>query len=131
MAKPNVAELVEQMPETDADIRAKQKAAQEAAGQNQTDPNKKPAREPKLGEASKFTGPDPEAAYKIFEAIIDGGQESLLDLLGLIRDPSESDYKNYKAAYVLHGIALLAGRAGQEERRKLFAETLAGEIGKD
>src|SRR5512135_1348865 len=105
MEKQNIAELVERMPETDSDIRAKQKAAQEAAGQTQSE-NKKPTREPKLGEASKFTGPDPEAAKKIFETILLGGRDSLVELLALIHDPSESEYKNYKPAYVLHGIAI-------------------------
>jgi len=121
----NIAELVEQMPETDNDILAKRQAA-EAQNTEQKDQKKKPAR---YGEASKFTGPDPGAAAKIFETILGGGRGAIVELIGLIRDPSDSDFKNYKAGYLLHGLAIYAGRPGQEARRLLFAETVAEQLG--
>jgi HEAT repeat protein len=122
--KPNVAALVEQMPETDRDIQAK---ADEAKQQAQPDaPKPKPDR---WGAASKFTGPDPDAAEKIFAEILSGGRESITQLLGLVREPSDADYKNYKASYVLHGLVILAGRTGQENQRRLLAETLASQLG--
>src|SRR6266545_6934284 len=122
--KPNVAALVDQMPETDRDIQAK---AEEAKQQAQADaPKPKPDR---WGAASKFTGPDPDAAEKIFAEILSGGRESITELLGLVREPSDADYKNYKASYVLHGLVILAGRAGQENQRRLLADTLASQLG--
>ncbi|MGI8603129.1 MAG: HEAT repeat domain-containing protein [Verrucomicrobiales bacterium] len=106
--KPNVAALVEQMPATDHE------------------------KEGKPGDpASKFSGPDPAAAEKIFTEILSGGRESIIELLGLVREAGDADFKNYKAGYVLHGLVIHAGRAGQEEQRRLLAETLASELGSD
>jgi HEAT repeat protein len=127
--KPNVAALVEQMPETDRDIQAK---ADEAKQQVQPDSPDKPKPQPiRLGAASKFTGPDPDAAEKIFAEILSGGRESIRELLGLVREPSDADYKNYKAGYVLHGLVIRAGRVGQENQRRLLAGTLASQLGSD
>jgi len=125
--KPNVAALVEQMPETDNDIKARQ---EEAKAQAQPDPPDKPKTPPpRLGAASKFTGPDPTAAEQIFTEILSGGRESIRELLGLVREPSDADYKNYKAGYVLHGLVIRAGRTGQEKQRRLLADALVSELG--
>ena len=45
-----------------------------------------------------------------------------------MREPSDPDYKSYKAAYVLHGLVILAGRAGQEEQRQLLASSIASRL---
>jgi HEAT repeat protein len=97
--KPDVKALVAQMPEVD-----------------------------KPGAASKFTGPTWGDADKIFTEIFAGGRASLLELLVLVHDPSDTDFENYKAEYVLHGMVLFAGRAGKEKERLLLAETLAGRL---
>jgi HEAT repeat protein len=124
--KPNVAALVEQMPETDRDIQAKADAAKQQAQPDA--PKPKPDR---WGAASKFTGPDPAEAEKIFAEIFSGGRDSVAELLALVREPSDADYKNYKAGYVLHGLVILAGRTGQENQRRLLADTLASQLGND
>ena len=125
--KPNVAALVEQMPETDRDIQAKaEEAKQESQPAAPDQPKPKP---PVVGAASKFTGPDPAAAEKIFTEILSGGRDSVRELLALVREPSDADYKNYKAAYVLHGLVIYAGRAGQESNRRLLADALASQLG--
>lgn len=127
--KPNVAALIEQMPETDRDIQAKAdetKQQAQLAAPDQPKPKPTP-----LGTASKFTGPDPDAAEKIFAEILSGGRESIKELLGLVREPSDADYKNYKASYVLHGLVILAGRTGHENQRRLLADTLASQLGSD
>jgi HEAT repeat protein len=98
--KPNIAALVEQMPEVDHP-----------------------------GKPSTFTGPDPAVAEKIFAEILSGGRASLLELLAILRSPCDEDFKNYKAGYVLHGLALHAGRPGNEKQRRLLAETLASQLG--
>jgi hypothetical protein len=127
--KPNVAALVEQMPETDKDIQAKQ---EEAKANAQPDAPDKPKPKPeRLGGASKFTGPEPEAASKIFTEILAGGRESLVELFSLVREPGDADYKNYKAGYVLHGLVILAGQAGHERHRGLLTETLASQLRED
>jgi HEAT repeat protein len=127
--KPNVAALVEQMPETDRDIQAKAEAAKQEAQPDTPDKPKPKAERP--GGASKFTGPDPDAAEKIFGEILSGGRESITELLGLVREPGDPDYRNYKAGYVLHGLVILAGRTGHENQRRLLAETLASQLGSD
>jgi hypothetical protein len=127
--KPNVAALVDQMPDTDNDIKAKQ---EEAKAQAQPDAPDKPTPKPdRLGAASKFTGPDPDGAEKIFAEILSGGRESIRELLGLVREPSDADYKNYKVGYVLHGLVIRAGRGSKESERRLLADTLASQLGSD
>ncbi len=124
VTKPNIAALVEQMPETDKEIQAKAEAAKQPAQPDAPKPKPDP-----WGAASKFTGPDPEAAEKIFTEILSGGRESVTELIGLVREPSDPDYKNYKAGYVLHGLVILAGRTGQENNRRLLAAALDSQLG--
>ena len=127
--KPNVAALVEQMPDTDKDIQTK---VEEAKQQAQPDASDKPKpKTDRSNAASKFTGPDPDAAEKIFAAILSGGRDSLVELLELVREPSDADYKNYKPTYVLHGLVIYVGRAGQENERRLLARTIASRLDND
>jgi len=126
---PNVAALVEQMPETDKDIQAKTDEAKQAS---QSDASDKPKAKPeRLGAASKFTGPDPAVAERIFTAILSGGRGSIVELLELVREPSDADYKNYKATYVLHGLVIYAGREGKDSERRLLARAIASQLGSD
>jgi hypothetical protein len=127
--KPNIAALVEQMPDTDKDIQARQEEAKKPAPPDGADkPQPKPDR---LGTASKVTGPDPGVAEKAFAEILAGGRQSVLELLGLVRDPGDADYQNYKAGYLLHGLVIYVGRAGQQNQRKLLAEALASQLGSE
>ncbi|MBI4659184.1 MAG: HEAT repeat domain-containing protein [Verrucomicrobia bacterium] len=121
--KPDVGALVEQMPETDRELQSKQPPEPD-----KPDQPRRPRRLDSFGEASKFTGPDPKAAEKIFAEIVAGGRDSILELIGLARDPSDADFKNYKAGYVLHGVALYVGRSENDRQRRLFAETLASQL---
>jgi HEAT repeat protein len=84
-----------------------------------------------LGTASKFTGPDPDSAEKIFTAILSGGRDSIVELLELVREPSDTDYRNYKPTYVLHGLVIYTGRSGQENQRRLLARTIASRLDND
>lgn len=128
-SKPNVAALVEQMPDTDKEIQAKEEQGKQPAQPDAPDQAKpKPDR---FGAASKFTGPDPGAAERIFAEILSGGRESIVELLGLVREPSDADYKNYKAGYVLHALVIYVGRAGEEHQRRLLARTLASQLGSE
>lgn len=116
------------MPETDRDlaaIEAWQKAQEKAQSEGADQPKPKP---PQLGEASKMTGPEPTAAKASFSQIFDGGRESILELLDLVRDPADADYKDYKAAYVLHGLVLEAGKPGNDAKRKLLTQTLGSQL---
>ncbi len=98
-AKPNVPELVGRMPESD---------------------------EP--GRQSKLTGPDPEMAAKIFDEILSGGKEAVVELIGLIKFPADPSFESYKAEYVLHCLCVHAGAAEREAQRKMLSETLAAQL---
>jgi hypothetical protein len=129
--KPNVAALVEQMPDTDKDKEIQAKGEQ-ARQQAQPDAPDKPKTTPdRLGAASKFTGPDPDTAGRIFAEILSGGRESIVELLGLVQEPGDAGYKNYKPGYVLHGLVVYVGRAGEENQRRLLAQTLASQLDSD
>jgi len=78
----------------------------------------------KPGQTAKFTGPDPAKAKVIYEAILAGGRDCLLELIALLRDPNDPAPKDFRAEYVLHGLAIYVGGAGRERQRKMFAETL-------
>lgn len=97
--QPDVAALVAQMPEVD-----------------------------KPGSASKFTGPHPNAARKVYAEILGGGRPALMELLSLVKDPADPAFDNYKAEYVLHGLAIFAGQPGKEKERRLVAEALAARL---
>jgi hypothetical protein len=125
MPKTNVAALVEQMPDTDKEIQARQAAAKPPAADGADKPKPRPNR---LGAASTFTGPDPAVAEKIFDEILSGGRESLVDLVELIREPTDPDYKNYKPSYVLHGLVIQAGRPGPGNHRRLLCAVIASQL---
>ena len=99
-SKPDVATLVNRMPDAD-----------------------------NPGKPSKFTGPTREAAKSVVAQILAEGRESLLELIGMIRDANGFGEENYKPGYVLHCIATHVGRPGNDEQRRLFAETLASRLG--
>jgi HEAT repeat protein len=124
--KPDVAALVEKMPETDRDLQTAKEEAQRSA---QPGPGAA-ARPVHTHTASKFTGPDPAVAAEIFSAILAGGQDALVELLGLVRDPADPDYTSYKAGYVLHGLVLSVGRTGQEAPRRLLLDALIAALGR-
>jgi HEAT repeat protein len=100
--KPNIAELVSQMPEVD-----------------------------KPGEASTFTGPNPKDAEKTFAEIFAGGRESVLDLIALVKAPGDEGFESYRAGYVVHGLAVHAGKPGNEKQRSVLTEALAGQLASD
>jgi HEAT repeat protein len=127
MASPklNVAELVAKMPETDKEIQARLEA--EKAAQQPADPNAKPAEKKpdRWGNASKFTGPDPAAANGLFEQTLAAGRDALVDLTRFVRDPADAAFKDYKAEYFLHSLALYASAPGKEAHEKLVVSVLA------
>jgi hypothetical protein len=80
------------------------------------------------GQQSTFTGPEPEKAEKLFEELLAGGSESLVELIASIRPPGDPEFKSYRAEYLLHCLAVYVGRAGKETQRKLLAEALAAQL---
>lgn len=121
--KINLAELIDKLPPTDLEIEA-QKAAEKSPTEQP-----KPKGKPREDHGSKFTGPDPDVANKMCEDILAGGRASVIELIGLSRDPAGPDFKNYKADYLLHCLTIYVGRPDREAQRKLFREALAAQIG--
>ncbi len=83
------------------------------------------------GKESKFTGPQREAAWKVASAIVDGGRQSLLELVGMIRDGTGDGEANYKPGYALHCVALWVSADGREKQRRVFVDTVASQLGGD
>ncbi len=78
------------------------------------------------GKESKFTGPDFAEAEKTFAEILAGGRDAVLATISLVKDPGDPEYKDFRAQYVLHGLALVAGKPGNDDMRRMFAQA-AGE----
>lgn len=126
-AKVNIAGLVAQMPETDREKQARKEAEQRAQqpAEQETKPNEKPDRR---GAASKFTGPDLEFGKTLFEQALAGGREALDDLANLVRDPGNPEFKDYKAEYFLHGLAIYVSAPGREAQRTEVVRALVAQI---
>jgi len=80
------------------------------------------------GQESKFTGPEPQAAQKIFEEILAGGPETIAELIRLLHTPADSAYKDYRPEYVLHGLAVYAGHPEREEQRRVLSDSFGSPI---
>ena len=77
------------------------------------------------GKTSTFTGPDPALAEMLSDQVLAGGRDSIRALAALVKDTREEDFKDFRPQYLLHCLALSAGRPGNEEKRRLYAEALA------
>ncbi|MGD8237276.1 MAG: HEAT repeat domain-containing protein [Armatimonadota bacterium] len=77
----------------------------------------------------KYTGPAPEEAQKVYDVILEGGAASIAELVGILVPPGEAE--DYKARYVLHGIAIYVGRPGAEAQRRMFGEALISTLSSD
>src|SRR5258706_15039968 len=84
---------------------------------------------PELDKRGTFTGPTWDDAIKIFDAVLAGGKESVVGVVAMLKDLD--DGSDYKARYVLHGLAQYLGRPGKEAARATFAEALASQLGGD
>lgn len=76
---------------------------------------------PPLDKGGTFTAPPWEEAIAIFDAVLKAdGVAAVVDLLKPV-----DDGQDYKARYVLHGLAHYLGRPGKEEARVKFSTALA------
>lgn len=108
-----ISELLQQLPETDKEVQDKQPPPENPEAQ-------KRRRQPEnWGNASKFTGPDPQLARKLAVEVFAGGRKSIAELIALLNDPP-----NYKPEYLLHCLAVY----GNDRERKLLAKTMAAAL---
>jgi hypothetical protein len=108
-SKSDVAALIAQIPDTD---HQKKNAGDADAA----------------GVASKFTGPEPAEAEKIFAGILAGGPAGISDLVAAVHAPSDAEFRDYKAGYVLHGLCVRAGTPGKGEQRAMIAAAVASRL---
>jgi len=80
--------------------------------------NQLPAADPD----GKYTGPAPEQAQRIYEAVLQGGKDSVLQLVGMLVEPGKGE--DYKPRYLLHGLAIYVGRPGAEDQHRVFSDAL-------
>lgn len=79
---------------------------------------------PPLDKGGTFTAPPWEEAIAIFDGVLKAdGVAAVVDLLKPV-----DDGQDYKARYVLHGLAQYLGRPGKEEARAKYATALAAEL---
>jgi len=82
---------------------------------------------PDLDKDGKFTGPEPRDARRIFDVILEGGEEDLGHLIDMIAELD--DGKDYRARYVLHGIVGYVCEAGRDAQQDLVRRTFAKQLG--
>lgn len=69
---------------------------------------------------------DAAATARTLEAILQGGKEAVLAVIGLLDEPGVGD--DAKARYALHALAVRVAAARDEPQRRGFAETLAAAL---
>lgn len=117
----NLIDLVEKLPPTDREIEIA-KAAEKAA----QDPAARPP--PKEPGPSKFTGPDPAQAEELCEQVLAGGRARLAELIRLLRDPADPNFKNYKPEYLLHCLSVYLARPGKAAQRRWLVDALVAAL---
>lgn len=77
----------------------------------------------------KLTGPAPADAEALYQEILDGGPDRLRALVDAVAETAEGE--GWRSRYLLHGLAMHAGRPGAEAQRKQVVEALAAVLGGD
>jgi hypothetical protein len=72
---------------------------------------------------------DKETVDGVVSQVYEGGQKSLLALIGMLVEPGRGD--DVKPRYALHCLAVQMCKPGEEKARRVFAETLAMQLGGD
>ena len=84
---------------------------------------------PDLDKSGKLTGPEHSAAEKVYNQVFDGGRNHIIAIVDTLLVPGAGD--DYKSRYLLHGLAVYVCRPEAEERRLVFTEALASQLGSD
>lgn len=84
---------------------------------------------PDLDKHGKVDGPKPDDARKTFEALLTGGREAIDKLLGMIREVDNGE--DWKARYVLHGLAHYVCQSSKAEQRGMLVDTIVAKLKSD
>jgi HEAT repeat protein len=82
---------------------------------------------PPLDKGGTFTAPAWDEAIPIFDGVLKA--DGVGAVVAMLKDVD--DGQDYKARYVLHGLAQYLGRPGKEEARARFSTALAGQLAGD
>jgi hypothetical protein len=77
-----------------------------------------------------FPADDYDTAHKLCEQLLAGGAATVKQLVGMVGDEF-GDPKGVKPKYAVHALVVYAARPGDDNQRKMVAETLAGELQSD
>ena len=125
--KPNISELVARMPDVDPPKKPERRKDKEGEPASQT-AEAAPEPPPDPNRAGTFTGPEPAVSEKIFREIFSGGRDALAELIGMVRAPSDPGFQNYKAGYLLHGLAIYAGEGSRKQERRTLANAMVAAL---
>ncbi len=81
---------------------------------------------PDLDKSGKIDGPKPDDARKTFEALLTGGRGAIDKLLGMIRQVDNGE--DWKARYILHGLATYVCRPSKAEQRGVFVGAIVAKL---
>lgn len=84
---------------------------------------------PQLDKRGTLTGPRPAVAHRIYDEILSGGAKSVAAIVDMLQDVD--DGTDWKARYVLHGMAQYLGRPDKKEPRATYLEGLVSKLGGD
>lgn len=82
---------------------------------------------PELDKRGTFTGASWDETIPILDGVLAAGQVGLISVIAMLREVD--DGSDYRARYVLHGLAQYVGRPGKEAIRKLYSGVLAAQLG--
>ena len=77
----------------------------------------------------KLTGPPWPEAQKVYDQILAAGREGVAAVVGLLK--ATDDGADYKARYVLGGLAAYVCRKGKDAQRAAVIEALLSQLGRD
>ncbi len=78
---------------------------------------------------SKFTGPHPKNAHAVFSTILAGGKDAVCAVIDMLVDPTKEGFIDYKARYVLNGMAVYAAGKGDDTDRRMYSQAVCSRIG--
>jgi len=82
---------------------------------------------PKADPDGRYTGPTPEDAGKVYAAVLKGGADSVVGLVGLMVEPGKGE--DYKVRYLLHGLVTYVARPGGDKDRQMVCQALLSTLG--
>jgi HEAT repeat protein len=83
----------------------------------------------KRGDNGKLTGPDWKDAEAVYDDIFKGGKANVVGVIDMIVLVDKGD--DFKARYVLNGLGLHSLRSANAQKRSMYVDALASQIGGD